>query len=54
MRDSQRFKFTEGFDAFGAADAVPKMPLILAYRNSSIEVLALLDTVLKIAHYLIF
>ncbi len=34
----------EGFDTFGAADAVPKMPLALTYRNSSIDVLALLDT----------
>jgi hypothetical protein len=44
MRDSQRFNFIEGFDAFGAADAVPKMPLTLTYRNSSIDVVALLDT----------
>jgi hypothetical protein len=44
MRDSQRFNFIEGFDAFGAADAVPKMPLTLTYRNSSIDILALLDT----------
>jgi hypothetical protein len=44
MRDSQRFNFIEGFDAFGVADAVPKMPLTLTYRNSSIDVLALLDT----------
>jgi hypothetical protein len=44
MRDSQRFNFIEGFDAFGAADAVPKMPLKLTYRNSSIDVVALLDT----------
>jgi hypothetical protein len=44
MRDSQRFNFIEGFDAFGVADAVPKMPLILTYRNSSIDILALLDT----------
>ena len=44
MRDSQRFNFIEGFDAFGVADAVPKMPLTLTDRNSSIDVLALLDT----------
>jgi Aspartyl protease len=44
MRDSQRFNFIEGFDAFGAADAVPKMPLTLTYRNSSIDIVALLDT----------
>jgi hypothetical protein len=44
MRDSQRFNFIEGFDAFGVADAVPTMPLTLTYRNSSIDILALLDT----------
>jgi Aspartyl protease len=44
MRDSQRFNFIEGFDAFGVADAVPKMPLTLTYRDSSIDVVALLDT----------
>lgn len=44
MRDSQRFNFTEGFDAFGVLDALPQIPLTLTYRNTSIEVLALLDT----------
>jgi hypothetical protein len=44
MRDSQRFNFIEGFDAFGTPDAIPKMPLTLTYRNSSIDVIALLDT----------
>lgn len=44
MRDSQSFNFTEGVDAFGASDALPQLPLILTYRNSSVEVLALLDT----------
>jgi hypothetical protein len=44
MRDSQRFNFTEGFDAFGFPDALPQMPLTLMYRASSVEVLALLDT----------
>ncbi|PSB54990.1 aspartyl protease family protein [Chamaesiphon polymorphus] len=44
MRDSQRFNFIEGFDAFGVVDAVPKMPLTLTYRESSIDIVALLDT----------
>lgn len=44
MRNDQRFNFTEGFDAFGVSDALPQLPLSLRYRNSSIEVSALLDT----------
>jgi hypothetical protein len=44
MRNSQRFNFTEGFDAFGVPDALPQLPLSLTYRNSSVEVSALLDT----------
>jgi hypothetical protein len=44
MRDSQSFNFTEGVDAFGVSDALPQLPLILMYRNSSVDVLALLDT----------
>jgi hypothetical protein len=44
MQDSRKFNFVEGFDAFGVPDALPKMPLTLTYRNSSIEVSALLDT----------
>jgi hypothetical protein len=44
MIDSQRFNFTEGFDAFGVADALPQMPLTLMYGDSSVDVLALLDT----------
>ncbi len=44
MRDSQRFNFIEEFDAFGVPDALPQMPLTLMYRDSSIEVSALLDT----------
>jgi Aspartyl protease len=44
MQDSRKFNFVEGFDAFGIPDALPKMPLTLTYRNSSIDVLALLDT----------
>jgi hypothetical protein len=37
MRGSQRFNFIEGFDALGVADAVPKMPLTLTYRDASID-----------------
>ena len=44
MRNGQRFSFTEGFDAFGVPDALPLMPLSLTYRNSSVNVSALLDT----------
>jgi hypothetical protein len=44
MRNAQRFSFTESFDAFGVSDALPKLPVSLTYRSSSIEVLALLDT----------
>jgi hypothetical protein len=44
MRSAQRFNFTEGFDAFSIPDALPQLPLSLTYRDSSIEVSALLDT----------
>ena len=44
MRDAQRFHFTEGFDAFGVADALPQMPLFLTYRDATVEATALLDT----------
>ncbi|WP_009631686.1 hypothetical protein [Synechocystis sp. PCC 7509] len=44
MLDSQRFDFTEGFDTFGVSDALPQLPLTLMYRDSSLKVLALLDT----------
>lgn len=44
IRNAQRFNFTEGFDAFGLPDALPQLPLLLAYRDASVEVLALLDT----------
>jgi hypothetical protein len=36
MLDGQRFPFTERFDEFGTADAVPSLPLILSYRGNSI------------------
>jgi hypothetical protein len=44
MREAQRFNFKEGFDAFGIPDALPQLPLSLTYRDSSLEVLGLLDT----------
>lgn len=44
MIDAQRFPFTERFDEFGSADAVPSLPLILSYRDKSIEVSGMLDT----------
>jgi Aspartyl protease len=44
MPDTQRFYFTQGFDTFGVPDALPLLPLSLTYRNSTIEVSALLDT----------
>jgi hypothetical protein len=44
MREAQRFNFIEGFDAFGVPDALPQLPLVLAYRGLSAEVSALLDT----------
>ncbi len=44
MRNAQRFNFVEGFDTFGVPDALPQLPLSLTYRDSSVEVSALLDT----------
>lgn len=44
MVNLQRFSFTEGYDTFGVPDALPKLPLILSCRNSSVEVSGLLDT----------
>ena len=44
MRNAQRFNFTEGFDDFGVPDALPQLPLALTYQDTSVEVLALLDT----------
>ncbi|MBE9126085.1 MULTISPECIES: retroviral-like aspartic protease [unclassified Coleofasciculus] len=44
MIDAQRFSFIERLDEFGTPDAVPSLPLILTYRNNSIEVSGLLDT----------
>jgi hypothetical protein len=44
MRNTQRFNFTEGFDAFGVPDALPQLPLSLTYRGESVDFSALLDT----------
>ncbi|AVH73131.1 hypothetical protein [Nostoc sp. 'Lobaria pulmonaria (5183) cyanobiont'] len=44
MVNPQRFSFTEGYDTFGVPDALPKLPLVLTYRNSSVDVSGLLDT----------
>jgi hypothetical protein len=44
MRNTQRFNFTEGFDAFGVADALPQLLLVLTHWGSAVEALALLDT----------
>jgi hypothetical protein len=44
MTKTQRFSFTEGYDTFGVPDALPKLPLTLTYRNSSVDVSGLLDT----------
>lgn len=44
MQNSQQFSFTQGFDTFGVPDALPKLPITLNYRNTSLEVAALLDT----------
>lgn len=41
MIDAQRFPFTESFDEFGTADAVPSVPLILTYQDTSIVCLCL-------------
>lgn len=43
MLDAQRFPFTEKFDEFGTPDAVPSLPLILSYRDKSIEVSGMLE-----------
>ena len=44
MHNAQRFSFVDGFDTFGVPDALPQLPLSLAYQGSLVEVLALLDT----------
>jgi hypothetical protein len=49
IQDSRKFNFVEGFDAFDIPDALPKMPLTLTYRNSSLDVSALLDTAESVA-----
>jgi hypothetical protein len=44
MAKTQRFSFMEGYDTFGVPDALPRLPLTLTYRNSSVDVSGLLDT----------
>ncbi|MEA5550624.1 retroviral-like aspartic protease [Anabaena cylindrica UHCC 0172] len=44
MTKTQRFSFIEGYDTFGVPDALPKLPLTLTYRNSSVDISGLLDT----------
>lgn len=44
MLDSQRFSFTERTDSLGRSVIMPYLPLTLSSRNSSVEVMALLDT----------
>lgn len=44
MLNSQRFNFVEGFDAFGVPDALPRLPLTLIYRGTSVKTAGLLDT----------
>lgn len=45
MLNSQRFNFTESLDTFGIPDALPLLPLSLAYRGLlSTQALGLLDT----------
>lgn len=44
MRDAQQFSFIEGVDAFGVPDALPQLPLSLTYKDSLVDVEALLDT----------
>lgn len=44
MRNARQFRFTERVDPFGVGDAVPELPLVLTYRDSSVKCSALLDT----------
>jgi hypothetical protein len=44
MLDGQRFSFTERTDSLGRSVIMPYLPLTLSSRNSSVEVMALLDT----------
>lgn len=52
MLDSLRFPFTEGYDAFGMADAIPQLPLTLTYRDTTLQVSGLLDTGTKTCKFL--
>lgn len=44
MLEGQRFSFTERRDSLGRVVVMPYLPIILTYRDRSIEVMALLDT----------
>ena len=44
MFNSQRFNFQLKKDLSNNADYVPYLPLILSYKNTSLEVMGLLDT----------
>lgn len=41
MIDAQQFPFIERLDEFGTPDAVPSLPLILTYQDTSIVCLCL-------------
>ncbi|MEH2045201.1 retroviral-like aspartic protease [Nostoc sp.] len=44
MLNSKRFPFIERNNSFGIPSTMPYLPLMLTYRNRSLEVMALLDT----------
>ncbi|MEH2022819.1 retroviral-like aspartic protease [Nostoc sp.] len=44
MLNSKRFPFIERNNSFGISSIMPYLPLMLTYRNRSLEVMALLDT----------
>ncbi|WP_414756041.1 hypothetical protein [Anabaena sp. CCY 9910] len=44
MLDGQSFSFTERTDSLGRSVIMPYLPLTLSSGNSSVEVMALLDT----------
>jgi hypothetical protein len=44
MLNSKRFPFIKRNNSFGIPSTMPYLPLVLTYRNRSLEVMALLDT----------
>ncbi|GAB4282204.1 MAG: hypothetical protein Fur0025_11230 [Oscillatoriaceae cyanobacterium] len=44
MPNRKRFPFIERRNSLGVASTMPYMPLTLTYRNTSLEVMGLLDT----------